>query len=234
MAESNLHKECISMIDGLNIPRGRVLDLGAGEGAFSARLIERGFDVTAVELMPSRFQLSIPCHHLDLNKDIHCAFTEKFDLIVAIEIIEHLENPRHFIKQCLSLLHGSGYLLVTSPNVESWMSRIRYLRDGRLFWFSEPDYTNMGHITPIFSWQIEQICREQKATVFRTTHTKDRLLWSKLGYRWNKSGYSFVAAIKNKISYLAILYPLMVGRKKGEINIYLIKFTSGGEPRGSE
>ena len=131
-AAANLHRECISIIDGLHLPKGgRVLDLEAGEGAFSKRLIDRCFAVTAVELIPSRFQLSIPCYHLDLNADFHAVFSDTFDLIVAIEIIEHLQNPRHFIRECLSLLNECGYLLVTSPNLESWMSRIRFLRDGR-------------------------------------------------------------------------------------------------------
>jgi len=216
-AASNLHKECISIIDGLNLPGGAmVLDLGAGEGAFSRRLIDRKFDVRAVELLPSRFQLPIPCYNLDLNSNFHDKFNDRYDLIVAIEIIEHLQNPRHFIRECLSLLKDNGYLLVTSPNLESWISRIRFIRDGRLLWFQEYDYHSSGHITPIFSWQMEQICREQSATIVKKAYTRDKLLWNKLGNR-------FSDVIRNKMLFMTILYPVMRGCKKGEIALFLIK-----------
>jgi 2-polyprenyl-3-methyl-5-hydroxy-6-metoxy-1,4-benzoquinol methylase len=216
-AAANLHRECFTVIEELNLPKGAmVLDLGAGEGAFSRRLMDREFNIKAVELEPSRFQLPISCYDIDLNSDFHDKLGERFDLIVAIEIIEHLQNPRHFISECLGLLKENGYLLVTSPNLESWISRIRFIREGRFLWFMEEDYNYSGHITPIFSWQIEQICREQKAHIARIAHTKNKLLIRRLGE-------TFINIIKNKATYISFLYPFMMGRKEGEINIFLIK-----------
>jgi SAM-dependent methyltransferase len=39
-----------------------------------------------------------------------------FDTIIAGELIEHLENPAGFLKQCKKILKDDGQLLVTTPN----------------------------------------------------------------------------------------------------------------------
>lgn len=213
----SLHEECMAQIEALRLPRNaRVLDLGAGEGAFSQRLVDAGFNVSAAELEPGRFRLDVPCQNLNLNLDFHDKWNGEFDLVVAIEILEHLHDPRHFIGNCLQALTANGYLVVTSPNTESWLSRIRFLRDGHFLWFDESDYHGYGHVTPIFSWQVRQICRELGAELVRVTSTKNSLLRKRLGE-------SLVGKLKNKSFYLSALYPLMKGQKDGEINIYLIK-----------
>lgn len=215
-----LHEECMAVIESINLPDyTSVLDLGAGEGAFSQRLIDRGFKVSAAELEVGRFRANAPCQNLDLNSDFHDKWDQKFDLVAAIEIIEHLHNPRHFISNCLNALKVGGFLLVTSPNTESWLSRIRFLRDGRFLWFDEADYHNYGHLTPIFSWQMSQIIRESGAELVQVTATKNNLLRKRLG-----DGLRSI--LKNKSFYLGALYPFMKGRKEGEINIYLIKKSS--------
>ena len=156
--------------------------------------------VSAAEQEPGRFRLDIPCQSINLNHDFSDKWHEKFDLIVAIEILEHLHDPRHFISNALQVLSSNGYLLITSPNTESWLSRIRFLRDGHFLWFDETDYHSYGHLTPIFSWQIRQICREFGAELVRVTSTKNSLLRKRLGDTW-------LGKLKNKSFYLSALYP---------------------------
>jgi 2-polyprenyl-3-methyl-5-hydroxy-6-metoxy-1,4-benzoquinol methylase len=108
-AASNLHRSCLSAIDKLQLPpKASALDLGAGEGAFSQRLLEKGYQVVAVELDRARFKLPIPHYSLDLNLDFSDRIAQRFDLVVAIEIIEHLSSTRHFIANCLRLLKPDG------------------------------------------------------------------------------------------------------------------------------
>lgn len=219
----SLHEQCMALIKELRLPsNARVLDLGAGEGAFTLRLLDEGLQVNAAEQEPGRFRLNVPCQHINLNNDFSDKWNEKFDLIVAIEILEHLHDPRHFISNCLQALSSDGFLLITSPNTESWLSRIRFLRDGYFLWFDETDYHSYGHLTPIFSWQIRQICRELGAELVQVSNTKDSLLRKRLGETW-------LGKLKNKSFYLRALYPLMKGRKDGEVSLYLIK--KGSSPQ---
>jgi SAM-dependent methyltransferase len=214
----SLHEQCMELIKELRLPSSaRVLDLGAGEGAFTQRLLDAGMHVSAAaEQEPSRFRPDVPCQNINLNYDFSDKWNEKFDLIVAIEILEHLHDPRHFITNCLQALNNNGFLLITSPNTESWLSRIRFLRDGHFLWFDETDYHSYGHLTPIFSWQIRQICDELGAELVRVSNTKDSLLKKRLGETW-------LGKLRNKSFYLRALYPMMKGRKDGEVNLYLIK-----------
>lgn len=212
----SLHEECMAQIEALGLPpNARVLDVGAGEGAFSLRLLDAGLQVNAAELEPGRFRLDVPCQNINLNDDFHHNWNEKFDLVVAIEILEHLNDPRHFISNCLQTLKPNGYMLVTSPNTESWMSRIYFLRHGYFLWFKEDDYGMFGHVTPIFTWQVRQICGELGAKLLRVVGTKVPLRM--------RLGENVVEKLKNKSFYLRALYPLMKGPKDGEINIYLIQ-----------
>lgn len=221
-AVPSLHEHCMSLIGSLALPaKARVLDLGAGEGAFTMRLLDAGLDVSAVELEQGRFRVDAPYQNLDLNLDFHDKWTHYFDLIVAIEILEHLHDPRHFIRNCLKSLADNGFLLLTSPNVESWLSRIRFLRDGHFLWFEESDYQMFGHLTPIFSWQIRQICHEFAAELIQVSSTGNDLLHQRLGESWWK-------ILRNKAFYFGMLYPLMTGQKDGEISIYLIRKVPSG------
>lgn len=221
----SLHEQCMALIEGLRLPKtAKVLDLGAGEGAFSQRMLDAGLNVNAAEQDAGRFRLSIPCQNINLNHDFSDKWNEKFDLIVAIEILEHLHDPRHFISNALQALSSNGFLLITSPNTESWLSRIRFLRDGHFLWFDETDYHSYGHLTPIFSWQIRQICRELGAELVQVSNTQDSLLKKRLGETW-------LGKLTNKSFYLRALYPLMKGRKDGEVNLYLIKKVSSQESK---
>ncbi len=216
-AAPNLHDDCIALVKEISTPEGaHVLDIGAGEGAFSQRLVDEGFEVKAVDFRVDRFRANVECQRVDLNRDFHDVWTNEFDLVVAIEVIEHLSNPRHFVSNCLRMLKNDGYLLLTSPNTENWLSRIRFLRDGCFMWFDESDYRAYGHITPIFSWQIAQICVELGAELVTVRHTAN-------GFLKRRLGEGLKSILRNKSFYLGVLYPFMRGKRDGEINIYLIR-----------
>jgi len=216
-AAPHLHDECIATLKRIGLPpHAKVLDLGAGEGAFSQRLLDEGFDVTAADARPDYFRANTECRRVDLNTDFDEQWCDKFDSVVAIEIVEHLANPRHFIRNCLRALKSTGYLLLTSPNPENWLSRIRFLREGRFLWFRDADYRYYGHITPIFSWQIAQICEELSAELVSVHHTHNGPLLRWLGDGW-------LGVLTNKTFMLGALYPFMKGRRDGEVNIYLIR-----------
>jgi SAM-dependent methyltransferase len=128
---------------------GPVLDLGAGTGAWASRLLQHGFaDVTAIDLNPGPFAAKASFIPGDLNQDFGRLLGEKkFLLITALEVIEHLENPAHFLRECAGLLGPGGSLVLTTPNIESMPARIKFLFQGRLRHFDRQG--DSTHITPI-------------------------------------------------------------------------------------
>ncbi len=163
-AVPGLHAAAAGLLGGVLAPEARVLDLAAGTGAFSLRLADLGYRVTAADLVEERFQPrdTIPFRGIDLESDFGAGFEQRFDAVAALEIVEHLENPRHFLRQCRELLEPGGRLLVSTPNVESPVSLLMMLRTGSFHWFAERDYRNLGHISPISRNELERAAAEAR------------------------------------------------------------------------
>jgi 2-polyprenyl-3-methyl-5-hydroxy-6-metoxy-1,4-benzoquinol methylase len=98
---------------------------------------------------------------VDLNADWPYP-TRFFDGVVAIEVIEHLENPRHFFREASRV--AKEFIIITTPNLLSPYNRREFYEKGGFDWHNREKYlaetAPLGHITPIFIWQIEQICKD--------------------------------------------------------------------------
>lgn len=94
----------------------RILDWGAGDGAFIRLLEETGYDCVGIDLY------SVPKTEQSLiNATIETAPFEKetFDAITCIHVLEHIGNPVESIKKAFSLLKPNGILVIEVPNIDS-------------------------------------------------------------------------------------------------------------------
>lgn len=169
-AVDGLHEGALELLEGRLAPGSSVLDLGTGAGAFMERLTDAGFSVVGVDLEEQSFRGSSPFVRQDLNQPFQSGLADRgrFDAVAAIEVAEHLENPRHLFRECRKLLRPDGYLLVTTPYVESVYSRTKFLVTGRFEWFEDGHYRSSGHITPLTQWQLRQIADETGFAVAET------------------------------------------------------------------
>lgn len=168
---------------------GSALDLGAGSGAFVSRLKDLGFAATAIDYVAENFQLhdAIDFVQADLNGLFSEAVDDRFDLVTAVEIIEHLENPRNFLREAAKLCEPrEGKIILTTPNTDSPVSKAIFCRFGTHMWFSDGDYENQGHITPLSRWQVRKIADENNFHVLYEGSFGDPC--RKLG-RWSRMRY---------------------------------------------
>lgn len=148
------------------LPAPAALDLAAGTGAFVARLRDAGAaSLHAVELDRAGFGVEgVEPMAVDLNSAFAPAIASQspapFGLVSAIEIIEHLDCPRQFLRQIHALLAPGGYLLLTTPNVANWTGRLRFFMSGQLRQFRAHDYAYQRHISPITDVQMGLMLRE--------------------------------------------------------------------------
>lgn len=140
----------------------RVLDLAAGSGAMSARLKDLGYSVHAIDYVKENFSAEdVPFTQANLNDDFSALFpNETFQAVLASEIIEHLENPRHFLRQCNKILDAGGKVILSTPNLHNGGSMASFVRTGQFLWFSDSDYSIHGHIAPITQWEVAHCVRE--------------------------------------------------------------------------
>lgn len=136
----------------------KILDCGAGTGAFALRLNDMGLNVEAVELVIDSFvPKNIVCYKVDLNSNFSDLIDKKYDIITAIEVIEHLENHRHFLRECYKLLNQNGKMLITTPNIESIPGRLKFLLKGNFRFFdTDLRFNDSTHITPVQSYMFKR------------------------------------------------------------------------------
>jgi 2-polyprenyl-3-methyl-5-hydroxy-6-metoxy-1,4-benzoquinol methylase len=141
--------------------KGDALDFGAGVGRFTQWLFESGRFGTIVgaDIMsrPNNLDSSIAWVCCDLNEGGNL-LSESFDVILAAEIIEHLENPRAVARNWYHLLRPGGTLVLSTPNNESWRAILSLAVRGCFAAFNECDYP--AHITALVRKDIQRILGE--------------------------------------------------------------------------
>ncbi|MCB0378622.1 MAG: methyltransferase domain-containing protein [Bdellovibrionales bacterium] len=141
--------------------KGSLLDIGAGQGLFLKGLAERGSfaSLAACDLMepPAGWPMEVSWTKADLNLDIPLA-SESQDVITALEVIEHLENPRQLVRECFRLLKPGGYLLLSTPNNESWRAILSFILRGHFVAFTETSYP--AHIVALNRMDLRRILQE--------------------------------------------------------------------------
>ena len=106
------------------IDTGNLLEVGAGFGTFCEEIKRIGFfqHVIAVEPTP---ELAETCRRRGLEviekpiEKVHLQ-TDKVDVVVSFEVIEHLFSPQDFLNSCASVVRPGGLLVITCPNVNGF------------------------------------------------------------------------------------------------------------------
>jgi len=134
----------------------RVLDLGAGHGAFSQRLYDLGYDVSACDLFPELFKFGkIECKKVNITE----AFPypdNAFDLVIAIEVSEHILDHEVFFMEVNRILAPGGKLYISTPNIMSMKSRIRFLFRGFFYSFKPLEQANYDGLQHVASLTLDQ------------------------------------------------------------------------------
>ena len=105
----------------------RLLDAGCGTGELSGNLVNRGFNVIALDL---GFESIHRAHAKYSKENINIPFVQGdvyrlpykdgcFDAVVISEILEHLEKPQDALREAARILRPGGHIIVSTPYRES-------------------------------------------------------------------------------------------------------------------
>ncbi len=141
-----------------------VIDVGAGAGAFSRRLLTAGYTVCACDLHPELFRVpDITC--LPVSHSGELPYADKTaDAVVALELFEHIDGHEALLREIHRVLKPGGTLLLTTPNILNLKSRILFLLTGYFYNFPplDPDVRDpvRQHISAFsldrYRWRLKQ------------------------------------------------------------------------------
>jgi glycosyltransferase involved in cell wall biosynthesis len=100
-------------------PSSRVLDLGSGSGAVGSALKKKGCYVVGCDLERSPLAAGFDGFMtVDLNAGIPSFGEDKYDYILCLDVIEHLQCPEDFLDQLRTLAARSGaQVILTTANI---------------------------------------------------------------------------------------------------------------------
>ena len=111
----------------------RLLDIGCGEGSLTLLLKEsvRAKEVFGVEIASEGVMAAkskgINCQRLNVDEEGLPFQEEYFDAIFCGELIEHLFDPDHLLREVYRVLKPEGFFIIATPNLGAWYNRIALL-----------------------------------------------------------------------------------------------------------
>lgn len=124
---------------------GKILDVGCGLGYLSYSLSRAGYQALGIDISERAIEEAIKKYGdyflcQDFFSIKNSDNSNLFDAVCMVELIEHVENPRQYIKHAINLLKPGGVIIITTPNKDWYCKRSVWdneLPPVHLTWFSE-------------------------------------------------------------------------------------------------
>jgi 2-polyprenyl-3-methyl-5-hydroxy-6-metoxy-1,4-benzoquinol methylase len=114
--------------------KAKALDIGSGYGFFSKAALEQGFQVIAVNPASAENRIFQQLNGFDpipsFFEEVDFG-TEKFDLVILSQVLEHLLNPFQVLVKVRNLMKPEGVIAIAVPNVDAIL--IKILKSGSSF-----------------------------------------------------------------------------------------------------
>ena len=113
-------------LDFSDLPK-RILDIGCATGKFLYEFKNKGWDVAGIEICSEAAEYgnnyrNVNIHNCTLEK---ASFQEQsFSVVHASHLIEHLNDPVLFLGEVYRILNNKGYLIIVTPNIDSFQNFI--------------------------------------------------------------------------------------------------------------
>ena len=150
-----------------------ILDIGCGNGALTDQLARRGYQCTGIDMSKSGIDIAkrsypnLTFFASDLERPLSSQLQDAFDVIVSVEVIEHLLLPRQLFSRAKEALKRNGELVITTPYHGYWKNLLIALT-GKFddHWHPLRDY---GHVKFFSTQTLSKLFEEQG---FELTHVK--------------------------------------------------------------
>jgi len=112
-----IEKRIEKIDETLDLRGKRVLDLGCGNGSYTAELARRASFVCGVDLQMQHLKaFRQPIHRVQAAGESLPFASESFDVVTMIEVLEHTRCDEEVLKECFRVLKPGGFVVLFVPN----------------------------------------------------------------------------------------------------------------------
>lgn len=157
-------------LESSKMSSGTLVDVGCGGGGLWRVVSPRfsrycGLDAVRYDTFPCDGEF----RRVNLDSPEWPVPAASGDVVVAVETIEHLENPWAFMRQLSALAKPDAWVLVTTPNQTSALSLLTLAVKQRFSAFQDAHYP--AHKTALLSSDLERAAREAGLEVVRVVYS---------------------------------------------------------------
>ena len=130
MADGRLIRAVTETLTDLGGAERKLLDVSCKTGDVLRALEPLGFDRRGTNFVYQGEDIGVPVDHgVDLTKRLPYD-DGSFDVVLLVEVIEHVENHRAAITELARIVKPGGSLLITTPNIMRLSSRFHFFFSG--------------------------------------------------------------------------------------------------------
>jgi 2-polyprenyl-3-methyl-5-hydroxy-6-metoxy-1,4-benzoquinol methylase len=133
-SRSDLPERCVYWLRAVmkySLPPANVLELGSSHGGFVAMLRVAGYEAMGLELSPEIVDYARKTFHIPVLQgpiEEQNLSEASQDVIILMDVLEHLAQPKTTLEHCLKILKPDGILVIQTPMFPAGQS-IKALRD---------------------------------------------------------------------------------------------------------
>jgi 2-polyprenyl-3-methyl-5-hydroxy-6-metoxy-1,4-benzoquinol methylase len=138
--QTGAHRVLLPMLDSLlkryAIQGTRMLDLGCGNGSVTSYLASKGYEVSGIDASSQGIEQARKAYPAlrFLQASAYDPLSETlglFDVIVSLEVVEHIFAPRVYMQRISELLNPGGTLIISTP-YHSYLKNLALALTGKM------------------------------------------------------------------------------------------------------
>ena len=181
----------------------KLLEIGCGQGNFIKIALSRGIDCRGLDTAKTLLNLSQEIKEVISDESIAAHASShpgEYDRIVAFQVLEHVNEPNTFIKDCLKCLKKGGKLIIAVPNNDARI--LKYdennclnLPPHHMLWFRK---SSLISVAKIFDLEIDSFKKEPISSL-------DYKRYYRINAEYWRRNFGFLGKAIDKI-----LYPISI------------------------
>lgn len=200
-------------------PKGKLLDIGAGTGYFTAFMQKNGWKTSGFEPDSGARKVAKETSQLDLSDSLNSFINtnEKFDAITLWHVLEHVHDLHQYFEHFNQLLNDKGTLFIAVPNYDSF--------DGNYYeenWEALDVPKHLWHFSPK---SIQTLAEQHNFTVKKHHMLPFDPFYNAILSERNKGSKLGMFTLAPLIGYISFVQSLLNSKKAPSV-LYVIQKTN--------